>query len=378
MIPADAFLEPLKDQGFGFFTGVPCSFLTPIINRVIDDPELRYVAASSEGEAVAIASGAWLSGRQTVFMCQNSGLGNAVNPLTSLNYPFRIPTLILVTWRGGPGLADEPQHELMGTITPNLLDTIKILHAPFPKCEDHIITSISMAREHMNLSELPFAFIMSKDDVMEYKLEVQPIAGASVGSVEDKLNGMIPTRYNALEQVLSIVPENAAIIATTGKCGRELFTIADREQHFYQIGSMGCGVAMGLGCALNSRRPVIVLDGDGGTLMKLGSLATVGAEAPKRLIHVVLDNGTYDSTGGQPTNASNIDFAAIAATCGYPHGYRCDGLVGFGSALSLALSRPGPHLIHLKIQPGSRSNLGRPTIKPTDVARRFRAFLTED
>ena len=219
---------------------------------------------------------------------------------------------------------------------------------------------------------------MSKNDVMDYKLEAQPNTGAPVGSVEDKLDGMIPTRYTALERMLSIVPEHAAIIATTGKCGRELFTIADREQHFYQVGSMGCGVAMGLGCALNSRRPVIVLDGDGGALMKLGSLATVGAEAPKNLIHVVLDNGTYDSTGGQPTNSSNADFAAIAAACSYPHGYRCDGLMGFSAALDSALRKPGPHLIHLKTQPGSRSNLGRPTIKPADVARRFRAFLTKD
>ncbi|MBM08088.1 MAG: phosphonopyruvate decarboxylase [Magnetovibrio sp.] len=377
MISASAFLESLKNEGFKFFTGVPCSFLTPIINRVIDDPGLRYVSASSEGEAVAIASGAWLSGRQTVFMCQNSGLGNAVNPLTSLNYPFRIPTLVLISRRGGPGLEDEPQHELMGEITPKILDTIKVLHAPFPKCENDIANAITIAREQMNSYQLPFAFIMNKDDVMEYKREAQSAVGTPVGSVEDKLDGMIPSRYAALERMLSVVPENAAIIATTGKCGRELFTITDREQHFYQVGSMGCGVAMGLGCALNSKRPIIVLDGDGGALMKLGALATVGADGPKHLIHIVLDNGTYDSTGGQPTNSINTDFAAIAVACGYPHGYRCDGLLGFGTALASALGMPGPHLIHLKIEPGSRSNLGRPTIRPVNVARRFRAFLTE-
>jgi len=166
------------------------------------------------------------------------------------------------------------------------------------------------------------------------------------------------------------------VIATTGKTGRELFTIADRDQHLYQVGSMGCAVAMGLGTALNTDRPVIVLDGDGAALMKLGSLATVGAERPENLIHVVLDNGTYDSTGGQPTNSGGVDFAAVAAACGYPHGYRCDGLDGFETVLASSLRRPGPHLIHLKILPGSMSDLGRPTVKPADVARRFRDFIT--
>ena len=122
MIPAASFLEPAREAGFDFFTGVPCSYLTPIINKVISDERYQYVAAASEGEAVAIAAGAWLAGKNTVFMCQNSGLGNAINPLTSLNHPFRIPLLAIITWRGGPGLKDEPQHELMGQITPSLLD----------------------------------------------------------------------------------------------------------------------------------------------------------------------------------------------------------------------------------------------------------------
>jgi phosphonopyruvate decarboxylase len=376
LIPAEAFLRPLGEAGYSFFAGVPCSFLTPIINRVIDDEKCRYVAAASEGEAVAIASGAWLAGRNSVFMCQNSGLGNAVNPLTSLNYPFRIPTLAIVTWRGGPGLKDEPQHELMGRITPQLLDVIEVPHAPFPKRLEDIPKALASAYEFMDAEGLPFAFIMSKGDVIESELEAEPLAPAPKGEVEDRLDGAIPTRFAALERFLSVIPEQVAVIATTGKCGRELFTIADRDQHLYQVGSMGCGVAQGLGLALNTERPVLVLDGDGAALMKLGSLATVGAERPKNLIHVVLDNGTYDSTGGQPTTSPGVDFATVAVACGYPHGYRCDGLDGFEAAIQSSLRRPGPHLIHLKILPGSKAELGRPTVKPADVARRFRSFVT--
>src|SRR5579859_1526161 len=133
MIQANDFIAAAKKEGFDFFTGVPCSFLTPLINGVLNDRSLRYVGAASEGEAVAIAAGAWLAGRKTVVMCQNSGLGNAVNPLTSLNAPFRIPTLFVTTWRGQPGIPDEPQHEVMGVITPDLLSLMGLEHALFPR-----------------------------------------------------------------------------------------------------------------------------------------------------------------------------------------------------------------------------------------------------
>ncbi|MEE9301204.1 MAG: thiamine pyrophosphate-binding protein, partial [Alphaproteobacteria bacterium] len=165
MIPADSFLEPARARGFDFFTGVPCSFLTPIINRVIGEPGLRYVGATSEGEAVAIAAGAWLAGRKTVVMCQNSGLGNMVNPLTSLNHPFRIPTLLIVTWRGQPGLVDEPQHELMGRICSDLLEEMLIPHALFPKSEGEVGPALDEAERLLAESSLPFAFIMEKGAV---------------------------------------------------------------------------------------------------------------------------------------------------------------------------------------------------------------------
>src|SRR5262245_1967284 len=132
MIDANAFINAAAVRRFDFYSGVPCSFLTPLINRVASNRHITYVGATSEGEAIAIAAGAWLGGRRTVVMCQNSGLGNAVNPLTSLNWPFRIPTLLIVTWRGQPGLADEPQHALMGEITGALLDTMRIPHRAFP------------------------------------------------------------------------------------------------------------------------------------------------------------------------------------------------------------------------------------------------------
>ena len=168
---------------------------------------------------------------------------------------------------------------------------------------------------------------------------------------------------------------SAAIIATTGKCGRELFTLADRPQHFYQVGSMGCASAMGLGVACNVDRPVVVLDGDGAALMKLGNLATIGAYRPRNLIHLLLDNGVHDSTGGQPTVSAGVGFASIATACGYARAFAVDSLAGMSTALADSFRGEGPTLIHARIKPGSISPLGRPTIPPVEVAERFRRFL---
>jgi phosphonopyruvate decarboxylase len=376
MIGANGFLDPALARGLDFYAGVPCSFLTPLINGVISDSRIDYVGAASEGEAIAIAAGAWLAGRRTAVMCQNSGLGNTVNPLTSLNHPFRIPTLLIVTWRGQPGLKDEPQHELMGQITARLLDTMGIAHAAFPDGEAAMGPALDAAGAHMDETGLPFAFIIEKGAVRDDGLDQPAPAARPEGEYDDLTTGATrPTRAAVLESFLSAVPEEAAVIATTGKCGRELFTLADRDQHLYQVGSMGGASAMGLGVALNSARPVVVLDGDGAALMKLGNMATVGARAPGNLVHVVLDNGVHDSTGGQATVSASVDFARVALACGYGYGAACDEADGFARALERALAHPGPALIHARIAPGSMENLGRPTVKPPEVARRFKTFL---
>ncbi len=376
MIEADFLLSEAKARGFDFFTGVPCSFLTPIINRAISDCETAYVGATSEGEAVAIASGAWLAGRETVVMCQNSGLGNTINPLTSLNHPFRIPTLMFVTWRGQPGLSDEPQHELMGEITDVLIRDIGVGCSHLPESSEELGAALDAAKTSMHERNLPFAFVVAKGTVADAGLNQVDLAPLPLGTYQNLCGGGTrASRYETLKKVVLEVPESAALIATTGKCGRELFTIADREQHLYQVGSMGCASAMGLGVALNVDRPVIVLDGDGAALMKMGSLATIGAQAPGNLIHIVLDNGVHDSTGGQATVSPIVDFSRVALACGYRTGTVIDNLDGFGEAVRNALASEGPHIIHARITPGSLEKLGRPTVKPPEVARRFKAFL---
>ncbi|MBO44292.1 MAG: phosphonopyruvate decarboxylase [Rhodospirillaceae bacterium] len=375
---AEAVTGALQAHGFNFFTGVPCSFLTPLINRTITDPELQYVGAASEGEAVAIASGAWLAGKKTVIMCQNSGLGNTVNPLTSLNHPFAIPTLLLVTWRGEPGIKDEPQHVVMGRISQGLLSLMRFAHKDFPETLDGLNDALEKANKLMEEEQLPFGFILRNGLIEDEPLDQAVRMPLPLGNRFDLVSGgERPTRYGILEKFLEIVPEQAAVVATTGKCGRELFTLDDRKQHIYQVGSMGCAAPMALGVALNNNKPVVALDGDGAALMKLGAWATIGAEQPNNFIQILLDNEVHDSTGGQATVSPMIDFCGVAIACGYRNAWRCDSLDGFSESLQAAVGSAGPNLIHTQIQPGSLATLGRPTVTPQEVARRFKDFLSD-
>lgn len=378
MITAPDFVATARSAGFDFYTGVPCSLLTSLINEVIGSSAIHYVGATSEGEACGIAAGAWLAGRTPVVILQNSGLGNTVNPVTSLNHPFRIPALMLVTWRGEPGIHDEPQHKVMGEMLHQLLDAMGVAHAPLPSTAAELASALGQARDHMSASGLPFAFVVRKGQIGgDIPAPAPKVPDLHIAATQpEPLSAQLPTRFATLSRLLAAVPQDAAIIATTGKTGRELFTIADRDQHLYLVGSMGCASAVALGVALSASRPVVALDGDGAALMKLGNLATIGAEKPERLIHVLLDNGVHDSTGGQATASAGVDFAGIAAASGYRSAASVASESGFSRAVANALGLRGPHFIRVRILPGSIEKLGRPTVTPSKVARRFRRFLT--
>jgi phosphonopyruvate decarboxylase len=382
MIEAKSFVETAKMAGFSLYTGVPCSYVKPFINYVIDAPDLSYIGAANEGDAVAIATGAELAGKRAIAMMQNSGLGNAVSPLTSLNAIFKIPTLLIVTLRGEPGgPKDEPQHELMGQITTKMLETMNVGWSYFPTEEKDVGVAIEKAVSHMAKTDMPFAFVMKKDSVASHKLQSRPtprdiptpLSSAAVApSVAER-----PSRTEALRAVQRAAQSEDIVVATTGYTGRELYACDDRPNQLYMVGSMGCASPFGLGLAwARPDRRVIVLDGDGAILMRMGALATLGYERPANLVHVVLDNEAHDSTGTQSTVTHSVDLGACARACGYPSVQR---LTSAGDLEKALLDRSaGLRFLHLKTKPGAPDDLPRPKITPREVAQRLRAHLGQN
>jgi phosphonopyruvate decarboxylase len=366
METARYFTHLLKQAGFNFFSGVPCSFLTQVINQAIADPELDYIAATSEGEAIALASGAWLAGKQSVVMCQNSGLGNMVNPLTSLNAAFNIPVLLVVTHRGKPGIKDEPQHRLMGEITPDLMSLLGIPSIILPAESSEIAEAISHAMHYVQHEKKTVALIVEKGIFQE-----TPVANSPPSA--------LPSRAAVLEQLLELAGEKDILIATTGKTGRELFTLDDRPNNLYCVGSMGYASALAQGIALYTpQRTVTIIDGDGAALMHPGNMATIGHLHSSNLIHLLLNNGIYDSTGGQKTLAEGVDFAQVSLGMGYTHAQYCASLDELADAYRHAREHVrGPVLLIINIANGSMGDLGRPTVTPEQIALRLQHQIKE-
>ena len=385
MIQAEEFVEVASKFGFSWYTGVPCSFLTPFINYVINDSNLTYISSANEGDAVATAAGAVIGGKKAVVMMQNSGLGNAVNPLTSLIYSFGIPLLLICTLRGDRNLKDEPQHELMGQITEELLENMAIPWEYFPPEAEEIEAVLQRATSYMDKENRPYGLIMRKGTVAPHALtgNAIPLSNRDINSKLSLSQNFFTknkeervSRHQAIDKILEYInPQNTVVIATTGYTGRELFASGSQTNHLYMVGSMGCASSLGLGLAL--ARPdlkVVVIDGDGAALMRLGNFATVGTYAGSNFIHILLDNEVHDSTGAQATVAGNISFAKIAEACGY-------GITIAGDKLSLlevlfnSDSQDKPLFAHLKICSGTLDNLPRPNLSPEAVVQRLMTHI---
>lgn len=378
MICGVDFVEEVGRRGFGTFTGVPCSLLRPLIDGAVESDVVRYVAATNEGDAVAIAAGSELAGTRAVCMFQNSGLGNAVSPLASLTSVFRIPVLMMISHRGEPdGPPDEPQHALMGAITTGLLESLGVEWSRLPHQPEDLPAALGEAERSMASRSQPYAFMVGKgtfeakdrhpSSSQSRRTEFTEVAG---GSREPML-----TRREVLGALLSVTRPNDILVATTGYTGRELNALSNAPNELYMVGSMGCASSLGLGLAIASpNHRVIVLDGDGAALMRMGSLATLGAERPPNLLHMLLDNGQHESTGGQPTaTTTTTDFARVAAACGYPRVERAVSVEDVASCVDRATG--DLWFIHVPIVPGTPKPLPRPLSTPNEVADRLRAHI---
>jgi len=365
MIQASDLLDLFDELQLGPYVGVPCSILNPLISFLDRAADRLYVRAASEGEAMGVAAGWNLSGRHPVILMQNSGLGNAVNPLTSLQLIYRFPCLLVISWRGQPGRPDAPQHRVMGQIMPDLLNLLTIPSAVLTGSWPEDQAAIRRLQEQMLTLAGPAALIVPKGTL------------AAIPTAPPQSRYTL-TRLAAIHIIAQSLSGREAVVSTTGKISRELYNSLDREGNFYMVGSMGCASAIGLGLALSCpQRPVVVLDGDGACLMKMGNLATIGHYQPRNLIHLVLDNEAYDSTGGQATTASTISLTDVARAAGYGSVRQIVEAEALRASLLWALAHPGPHFLLIKVAPGSQADLSRPHLTPPELKERFGAFLQQ-
>ncbi len=380
MIQAEDFINEARSLGFNTYSGVPCSFLTPFINHVLNSDNLTYIGAANEGDAVATAAGMTLGGNKTIVMLQNSGLGNAVNPITSLLHTFKLPVLFIITLRGDPDFTDEPQHEMMGQITKQMLELMGINWEYFPDTTDKIRSSLDTAHKHILSTHRSYALIMKKGSVKSeplYKAAcVNHIPENSIYQAHDLSPACMQTRHEVLRTLQEDVDvDNAILLASTGYTGRELYALNDRCNQLYMVGSMGCASSLGLGLSMAlPDKTIIVIEGDGAALMRMGNIATIGQYAEKNFLHIILDNEMHDSTGGQATVSAGVNFAQIANACGYAASH-----IGTDPKLMKNLINDeqtmGPRMLHLKIKPGTMNNLPRPNELPYQVARRLMNYL---
>ena len=383
MISAEKFLLEAEDIGFNAYTGVPCSFLKPLINSVIDSEKTFYIPAANEGDAVGIAAGVYLGGGLPVVMFQNSGLGNAVNPFTSLIQTFQIPILMIVTLRGDPNRElDEPQHRLMGRMTTKVLDIMEVSWSWFPENESELDATMTEVRTKILKEKKPHVLVMKKGSVEPSSVDGDEKDSFDLTNAKSKeVQKEIPVetklmRNEVINELIKATDENDLIIATTGYTGRELCVASDRSNHFYMVGSMGCAIDIGLGLAImQPKKRVIVIDGDGALLMRLGAISTVGYMAPKNLHHLVLDNNAYESTGSQKTVSQLIDFVGIAESNNYKYCLATSSIQTLLESLRTAI---GPSFVHFPIKAGVPEGLPRPTVSPEDVAIRFRKHALKD
>lgn len=367
------FGKALSELGFDFYSGVPCSYLKDLINYSIN--ECNYVMAANEGDAVAICAGAAVGGKKSVFLCQNSGLTNAVSPLTSLTYTFQIPVLGFVSLRGEVGVPDEPQHELMGQVTTEMLNTMRIKWEYLSLDYDEALQQVDLANQHIEKNQ-SFFFVVRKNTFEKVALRDKKVDRSDEALSKtihgQKLNRYIPTRTEVLQTIQQEASENSILVATTGFTGRELYAIDDLDNQFYMVGSMGCASSFGLGLALaRPDQKVICIDGDGALMMRMGSLTTNAYYGPSNLLHILLDNHAHESTGGQFTVASVVDFAQVAHHSGYRYTAYIEEEQQLKDEISKWFNQGQLSFYYIQTKLGVPDQLGRPKTKPYEVKERL-------
>ena len=369
MIEPGQLFELLRRLRFSLFTGVPDSLLKSFCAYVTKNASKgEHVIAANEGGAIALAAGHYLAtGEYALVYMQNSGLGNAINPLLSLADVdvYSIPMLLMVGWRGEPGLRDEPQHSKQGRVTLKLFDAMEIpchiLDGAIDRWED----VVNAAYCDMKARQGPVALLVKKGTFKPYQFELPTRQNYPL------------TRENAIEVIIDELVDGELIISTTGMASRELFELRQTKgqshnNDFLTVGSMGHCSQVALAVALaKPDRQVLCIDGDGSVLMHAGGLAIIGQMAARNLKHILMNNEAHDSVGGQPTASSNVDYVNLALSMGYRAAVRAVTRDEVRNAVRTMRNATGPCLLEIRVRSGARSDLGRPTLTPVEMKENF-------
>lgn len=375
MINPEFFINKLEEKNINFYTGVPDSLLKNICAYITEHlPREKNIIAANEGGAMGIAAGYHLAtGKIPVVYMQNSGEGNIINPLASLTDKevYNIPVLLLIGWRGRPGVKDEPQHVKQGKVTTGLLNTMGINYTVLSKDEDMVARQIHDAVDFMKNTNECYAIIIEKGTFEDYKLQ------------NEVCNDFSISREEAIRQVAMRLEDSACVVSTTGMISRELFEARTawnqgHERDFLTVGSMGHASQIALGIALQKpERRIFCFDGDGASIMHMGNMAITASMKCKNYIHIVFNNGAHDSVGGQPTVGLEIDLCAVAKAVGYKSVYSVDNSMDLSDVLDVCINEDGPIFIQVCVKKGNRKDLGRPTTTPIQNKLAFMDFLSE-
>jgi phosphonopyruvate decarboxylase len=371
LISSEYFYNKLTEKGVGFFSGVPDSLLKDFCAYITDHTEKQnHIIAVNEGAAVGLACGYHLAtGRIPLVYMQNSGIGNAVNPLLSLadSDVYRIPLVLVIGWRGEPGVHDEPQHVKQGKVTCSLIESMGIPYAVLENNEDSVNDQIETCFKIISETGSPYALVIRKETFSPYTLQ------------KKEEHDAVMTREEAIEEIAA--NRDGIIVSTTGMISRELYELRDKAgaghaRDFLTVGSMGHASSIALSIALQKPQlQVTCLDGDGAALMHMGSFAAIGQQKPRNYCHIVLNNCAHDSVGGQPTIAPFIDIPAVARACGYTKVYQAKTKEELKKIL--AEKNEGLTFIEVKVKKGARKDLGRPKTTPQENKTAFMKFIED-
>ena len=373
MIRPSYFYDLLIKNGTDFFAGVPDSLLKNLCAYITDNaPAENHIISANEGSATGLATGYHLAtGKIPMIYMQNSGEGNMVNPLMSIADPdvYSIPMLIVIGWRGEPGVHDEPQHVKQGKVTCDLLDAMKVPYEVLSDNEADLPAQFEKAYKYIKENNAQYAFVIRKGTFDEYKLQNNI-------PVEGKMS-----REDAIEKIMLSADDRTAFVSTTGMISRELYEQRDKhnmghDRDFLTVGGMGHASQIALAIAMQKKdRQVYCLDGDGASIMQMGGMATIGSRKLSNYVHFVLNNGAHDSVGGQPTVGREVDFCEIAEGCGYENVVKVTTPEELDAVLGDGETKEKLTFVEVFVRKGNRPDLGRPKSTPVENKKALMEFL---